>query len=123
MGYAAAYPLGVVGIILSMILVKVIFKINLSEETKHLDDEKEESQLKPYMITIKVTNKLIHGMTLGRLISIIDRNFVISRIKQHESDEIIIPTSKTVINENDLLYMVISAQDEDAFVSIIGPRI
>ena len=123
MGYAAAYPLGVVGIILSMILVKVIFKINLSEETKHLEDEKEESQLKPYMITIKVTNKLIHGMTLGRLISIIDRNFVISRIKQHESDEIIIPTSKTVINENDLLYMVISAQDEDAFVSIIGPRI
>ncbi|MGN0211782.1 MAG: putative transporter [Muribaculaceae bacterium] len=123
MGYAAAYPLGVVGIILSMILVKVIFKINLGEETKHLEEEKEESQLKPYMITVKVTNKLIHGMPLGRLISIIDRNFVISRIRQHESEEIIIPTSKTIINENDLLYMVISAQDEDAFVSIIGPKI
>lgn len=123
MGYAAAYPLGVVGIILSMILVKVIFKINLGEETKHLEEEKEESQLKPYMITVKVTNKLIHGMPLGRLISIIDRNFVISRIRQHESEEIIIPTSKTIINENDLLYMVISSQDEDAFVSIIGPKI
>ena len=123
MGYAAAYPLGVVGIILSMILVKVIFKINLSEESKSLEAEKEESQLKPYMITVEVTNRLIHNMPLARLISIIDRNFVISRMKKSGSDEIIIPTSKTIISEGDLLYMVISAQDEDAFVSIIGPKI
>ena len=123
MGYAAAYPLGVVGIILSMILVKIIFKINLADETKTLEAEKEESQLKPYMITVEVTNRLIHNMPLARLISIIDRNFVISRMKKSGSDEIIIPTSKTIISEGDLLYMVISAQDEEAFVAIIGPKI
>lgn len=123
MGYAAAYPLGVVGIILSMILVKVFFKINLSDEAKNIETEKEESQLKPYLITVQVTNKLINSMTVGKLCSIIDRNFVISRIKRHDSDEIIIPTSQTVINADDYLLIVISAQDEDAFVAIIGPKI
>lgn len=123
MGYAAAYPLGVVGIILSMILVKVFFKVNLSEESKQLETEKEESLLKPHLITIQVTNPLINKLTIGKLSDIIDRNYVISRIKRHDSEEIIIPNSQTVINADDYLLMVISAQDEDAFVSIIGPKI
>lgn len=37
MGYAAAYPLGVVGIILSMILVKVIFKVNVESDSKAVE--------------------------------------------------------------------------------------
>ena len=122
MGYAAAYPLGVVGIILSMILVKVFFKINLSEEAEHLEEEKEESLLKPHLVTIQVTNKLIDNLTIKKLGEIIDRNFVISRLRRHDSEEIIIPTSETVIHANDYLLIVMSAQEEDAFVSIIGPK-
>ena len=56
MGYAAAYPLGVLGIILSMILVKAIFRINLETEQQRLNDENEQSQLVPHVITLKVTN-------------------------------------------------------------------
>ena len=122
MGYAAAYPLGVVGIILSMILVKVIFKVNLSEEAENLEEEKEESLLKPHLVTIQVTNKLIDNLSIKKLGSIIDRNYVISRICRHDSKEIIIPTSETIIHADDYLLIVMSAQDEDAFVSIIGPK-
>ena len=67
MGYAAAYPLGVIGIIVSMILLKVFFKIKVENESKAIEAEKEESQLKPNVITIKVENNLIFGKTLKQL--------------------------------------------------------
>ena len=58
-GYAAAYPLGVIGIILSMILIRYIFRINHENETKRLEAEKEASTLIPHIVTYKVENPLI----------------------------------------------------------------
>lgn len=123
MGYAAAYPLGVVGIILSMIVIKAVFRVRLEEENRQLEEEKEDSALKPHIITIKVTNKLIDNMEVGRLSEIINRNFVISRLKKADSDEIIIPTSKTLIHDGDLMMLVITEQEEQVFTSMLGPRV
>lgn len=122
MGYAAAYPLGVVGIILSMIIVKAIFKINLSKETKEIEDDNAQSMLKPHVVTYKVTNKLIYDITIKRLLNIIDRNFVISRIKRVDGS-VVIPRSVTELHEGDLLLIVMSVQDEEVFDAIIGPRV
>ena len=123
MGYAAAYPLGVVGIILSMILVKVVFRVNLDKEQQILTEENEQSRLKPHVVTLKVTNNLINNITVDRLHVIIDRNFVVSRIKKANNDEVIIPKLESVIEKDDLLLLVISAQDEEIYESIIGPRV
>ena len=73
LGYAAAYPLGVIGIILSMVLLKVMFKINVDKEIDEIEREKEDSQLKPHVITYQVTNKLINDIPVTRLHNIIDR--------------------------------------------------
>lgn len=121
MGYAAAYPLGVVGIILTMIIIKVLFKINVEDETKAIEEDKDSSLLKPHIVTYKVTNKLIFGCTIRRLHNIIDRNFVISRIKRSDG-EVIIPVNATEIQKDDLLRIVISVQDEEVFDAIIGPH-
>lgn len=121
MGYAAAYPLGVVGIILSMIVVKAIFKINAEHESKSIEDEAASSQLAPHMVTYRVSNKFIFGSTIDRLHNIIDRNFVISRIKRTDG-EIIIPKNITTINEGDLLLVVCSIQDEEVFDAFVGPH-
>lgn len=120
MGYAAAYPLGVVGIILSMIILKAVFKIKLEDESKEIDDEKENSQLKPFVVTYRVENQLIDGKTVEELHEIIDHNFVISRMKKGETGEIVIPAAKTVIACGDLLLIVCSAQDEAVFNSVLG---
>ena len=121
MGYAAAYPLGVVGIILTMVLVKVFFKINVEKETKAIEEENSNSTLKPHIVTYRVTNKLIFDRTIDRLHSIIDRNFVISRIKRSDG-EVIIPLTTTPLQKDDLLRIVISEQDEEVFDAFIGPR-
>ena len=95
MGYAAAYPLGVLGIILSMILVKAIFRINLDKEQENLNHENEQSQLQPHVITLQVTNALIFNHTVKQVHDVIDRNYVISRMKKAATGEIIIPKSDT----------------------------
>ena len=123
MGYAAAYPLGVIGIILSMILLKVVFKIKVDKEVKEIEDEKENSQLKPYVVTFEIENNLINGKTVLELNNIIDHHFVISRLKKHNTGEVIIPTSKTMLEKGDMLLIVCSAADEHVFLTVLGHRI
>ncbi len=122
MGYAAAYPLGVIGIILSMILIKAFFRVRLETETENIEHETEKSQLKPHVVTFEVKNKLINGISIFKLNEIIDKNFVVSRLKKPDG-EIIIPNSETIIEEGDLLLTVLSVQDEHIMTSVIGPRI
>lgn len=123
MGYAAAYPLGVVGIILSLIVVKALFKINAEADSKSIEDEVAQSQLAPHLVSYRVTNKLIFGRDLRRLHAIIDHNFVVSRMKRASDGEVIIPKSDTEVNEGDLLLIVMSAQDQEVFDAIIGEHV
>ena len=118
-GYAAAYPLGVIGIILSMFVVKAIFRINTDDEIKKIEDESNDSQLKPTLLDIKVTNRLVDGKSLLQLHSIITCNFVISRMLTSDG-EMIIPTSATEIHVGDVLHIVCSAQDSNIFLSVLG---
>ncbi|MBO4995953.1 MAG: putative transporter [Muribaculaceae bacterium] len=120
MGYAAAYPLGVIGIIGAMFLVKAIFGIKAENEIKAIEDEQANAQLKPNIITVEVRNPQIEGKSLRQLHDIIQCDFVISRMTSDGGD-IIIPTSATQVHIGEKLYVVISAQDVDRFLSIIGP--
>lgn len=119
-GYAAAYPLGVIGIILSMFIVKAIFRINVDDEIKQIEDEHDSSQLKPDILDIRVTNKLVEGKTLLELHDVITCNFVVSRLMTADG-QIIIPKSSTEIHAGDILHIVCSAQDADRFHSVLGP--
>lgn len=121
LGYAAAYPLGVVGIILSMILLKTIFKIKLEDETKNIEEENSQSQLMPHVITLRAENSGIFNKSVKEIHDVIGRNFVISRMLSN--GKYIIPTSSTIVKEGDLLLIVISIQDEDAYTTIIGSKI
>ena len=67
MGYAAAYPLGVVGIICTMIAIKLIFKVNIDDEIKEVEDEKSDSTQTPEILTFKVTNELVSGLSMFKL--------------------------------------------------------
>ncbi len=119
MGYAAAYPLGVLGIITSILLVKAIFRVKIDDEIEQLNKETEDNQLKPHLMSYEVTNKLIDGKTMVQLHDIIHCNFVVSRLMDKEGN-IIIPKSTTEIHVGDKLYIVMSAQDEASFEAVLG---
>ncbi|MDE6074138.1 MAG: putative transporter [Muribaculaceae bacterium] len=119
MGYAAAYPLGVVGIITAMFIIKAIFRIHIDDEIRQIEEYQENSQLKPYLITIEVTNNLVDGMTLQKLHQIINCNFVVSRLMKSDGT-IVIPMASTEINIGDRLLTVLSAPDKERFSALIG---
>lgn len=122
MGYAAAYPLGVVGIILAMFIIKALFRINIKDEVKEIEDEQENSQLKPHIRTFEVKNELIYGKNLVELHDIIQCNFVVSRLMRPDGT-VVIPKATTEIHTGDKLYIVMSAQDEERLKALIGPEI
>lgn len=121
-GYAAAYPLGVIGIILAMFVVKGVFKINTQDEIKKIEEDSEASQLKPFILSIKVTNELVDGRTLLQLHDVITCNFVISRI-QTTDGQLIIPKSSTEVHVGDVLKVICSAQDAERFHAVLGPDV
>lgn len=122
MGYAAAYPLGVCGIIGAMFLIKGLFRVKTNDEIKAIDEQNENSQLKPDIISVEVTNPLIDGKSLRQIHDIIQCDFVISRLVGDDG-KVIIPVSSTQVHTGDKLYVVISTQDIERFETVIGPQI
>ena len=122
MGYAAAYPLGVLGIILTMFIIKGIFRVKPEAEIKAIEEEQESSHLKPYMLSAKVTNVLVSGKTLLELHDIVQCNFVVSRLMGSDG-KVSIPKSSTQIHTGDILRIVCSPADAERFKAVIGPEV
>lgn len=67
MGYACAYPLGVMGIILSLIVIRFICRVNLTKESEEIQREEDANpHLKPYTISLRVENAALSGKTCCR---------------------------------------------------------
>ncbi|MBD5265527.1 MAG: putative transporter [Duncaniella sp.] len=122
MGYAAAYPLGVIGIILSMLIIKAIFKIRTEDEIRAIEEEIEASQQKPLVVSFEVTNKLIDGKNLLELHQILHSDFIISRLMGQDG-KVVIPTSKTELHVGDKIFVVMAPADEMKFEGVVGHRI
>lgn len=122
MGYAAAYPLGVVGIIASILILRKVFRVNIADEIKKLDDEAAAEQQAPAKVSFEVTNERVNGLTLKQLHDVIHCDFVISRLL-NAYNEVVIPTSQTQVYVGDKVKVIMSAQDELAFSAMLGPQI
>ena len=120
-GYACAYPLGVVGIICSIILIRIIFKINFKEEEEHFNKKNNQEAVKPHLMTVKVFNPAIAGKTILQVRGFIGRAFVCSRML-HNS-HVVVPNKETLLNVDDKLYIVCAEEDADAIIAFIGPEV
>lgn len=122
MGYACAYPLGVLGIIGSIILVRLLCKINLKQEEEEIaQQEAADPHLTPYMMHIEVRNEALNGKSLMQVKNFIGRDFVISRILQN--GHVNIPSKDTVFHVGDQMFIVCAEDDAEAIIAFIGPKI
>ena len=83
LGYACAYPLGVVGIIGSIIAIRYIFRISLTKEDEQIKVQDNDTKHKPHNMHLEVRNESINGKTLLQVKDFLGRPFVCSRIR-HE---------------------------------------
>ena len=102
MAYAVAYPFGIMGIILVMILTRSIFKINMQHEIQNYKSETEGISGKADAINITVTNPNLFGKTLEFLKTTTDKEFVLSRISR--KGEFIIADKKLILEKHDVIY-------------------
>ena len=121
LGYACAYPLGVVGIIGSIILIRYLFRINLSKEEKELQSQEADMKHQPHMLHLEVRNESIDGKKLLQVKDFLGRPFVCSRIR-HEG-HVSIPNQDTEFRIGDQLFIVCSEEDAAAVTAFIGREI
>ena len=122
MGYACAYPLGVLGIIGSIILVRLLCRINLKREEEELaQQESADPHLTPHQMHLEVHNEALDGKTLFQVKNFLGRNFVISRILQN--GHVSIPNKDTVFHMGDQMLVVCAEDDAEAITAFIGPQV
>lgn len=121
-GYACAYPLGVVGIIGSLIAIRVIFKVSFKDELERFNKKNgNNAAVKPYLMTVDVQNPAISDKTILQVRGFIGRDFVCSRIL-HEG-HVQVPNKETMLKVGDKLYIVSAAEDAEAIIAFIGPKV
>ena len=121
--YAVAYPLGVVGIILSIVLFKYIFRINFAKENSELDNESESKLTEANMFSLQVENPAIFGKNIRDIKHLIDKEFVISRLLNAHTQELVVPQTLTVLNEGDKVLVVTNLKNIEVIEVFIGKRI
>lgn len=121
LGYACAYPLGVIGIIGCMIALRYIFRINLKKEEDSIKSQETDMRHQPHMLHLEVRNESLEGKTIIEVKDFLARPFVCSRIR-HDG-HVSIPNQDTVFHLGDQLFIVCSEEDAAAVTAFIGPEI
>ena len=120
MGYATAYPLGVVGIIISIVLLRAIFRIKLDKEREALESANESKFAAK--ISIELTNANLFGRTVLETRGLINRSFVVSRVCRIDG-KIEIANAQTLLNEGDKMLIICANDDVEAIEMMLGHRI
>lgn len=121
-GYACAYPLGVVGIILATIAVRFLSRTNLKKEEDQLKaEEAENPNEKPHTLHLRVSNIYLNGRNLMQIHNFLNRDFVCSR---YLHDGVVsIPNRDTIFKVGDELMIVCAEVDVEPIKAFIGPEV
>lgn len=118
--YAVAYPMGVIGVILVILLGKALFKIEPKKELEALEAA-ESTDAQARRMHVAVENPAIFGQKLGSIMREFGGGFVVSRIMKGE--EIQFPTADSVLSEGDKLLIVTSQQEVDRVRILFGQEV
>ena len=118
MAYAVAYPFGIIGIILSMIAMRLIFRISPQKEAEKYEQEQSPATAVPENYNIVVSNQRLAGLEVRQLASMVQAEFVISRLMH--GDQVIVPSAETKLQVGDVLHVVCSKENADKLAVVVG---
>ncbi|MBK9389052.1 MAG: putative transporter [Bacteroidetes bacterium] len=104
LGYAVAYPFGVLGIILSMLIVKKSLSVNLNEEASRYNQLQNPTENLPEKVSIQITNPHIFNKTISETSDNLKFKMVVSRVLHN--GELNVASSDTILHENDIILVV-----------------
>ncbi|MEO3991347.1 putative transporter [Pseudocitrobacter cyperus] len=121
MSYAMAYPFGICGILLTMWLIRMIFRINVDKEAWRFDKRAGNSQAHLQTINICVENPNLHNMAIQDVPILNSDKIICSRLKR--GDMLMVPSPATLIEQGDLLHLVGQRADLHDAQLVIGKEV
>lgn len=124
LGYAVAYPLGVVGIILSLILLKYLLRIDTKIEEAEAErglGHIQELTVRP--ISLEIRNEAIDGKRIKDIRPLMNRDLVISRVRHAENQKTELANSDTVLHLHDKILVISTPKDIEAITVFFGKQI
>ncbi len=109
MSYAMAYPFGICGILLTMWLVRLFFRINVEKEAQQFEESSGNGHAHLHTINVRVENPNLHQMAIQDVPMLNSDNIVCSRLKRDEL--LMVPAPGTLIQAGDLLHLVGRPED------------
>ena len=124
-GYAIAYPMGALGVIISFAILRCVLRVN--KETEEADAKRGMGHLEKMTLntfSVKVTNSMVFGDDIQQIRQLLKRDFMVSRIIRcgsNEHDEVV--NGQTVIGEGDILRVVAHPTVEDPIIALLGEKV
>ena len=119
-GYAVAYPLGVIGAILTILTLRYLLRINTQKEEKEASEGADAHQ-NPTTVraTLEVVNQGLEGKTIADLHRLATREFVVSRIC-HVNGQPELVNAQTTLYCGDKILVITTQNDIEAIIALIG---
>lgn len=123
-GYAVTYPIGVLGVIFSFVILRYVLRIHMSDEEKSAErgmGHLENMTLNTF--SVKVTNDMADNMTVKHVRELLKRDFMISRICRYNgcnNNETV--NGQTRIHKGDILLFVARPNDQDPVCALLGEQ-
>lgn len=121
LGYAVAYPLGVVGVILTLVAIRFLTRVDFKQENEALEAMRAE-QTNIERLSVEFTNGALEGHTIAHLRELVNRSFVISRI-MHDDGTITIADATSRLKSGERLRVICAPEDSEAVVAFLGQRV
>ena len=112
---AVTYPLGVVGVILAVILIK-----NIIARPQDMNIKEEDDPNHTYIAAFQVHNPGIYGKTIETLANESHTKFVISRLWRN--GKVTIPSRETILQEHDRILVVTIEKDMPILTMLFGEQ-
>ncbi|HDT5088900.1 TPA: putative transporter [Klebsiella pneumoniae subsp. pneumoniae] len=121
MSYAMAYPFGICGILLTMWLVRLFFRINVEKEAQRFEESSGNGHAHLHTINVRVENPNLNQMAIQDVPMLNNDNIVCSRLKSGEL--LMVPAPGTLIQAGDLLHLVGRPEDLHNAQLVIGQEV
>ena len=117
-GYACAYPLSIVAVIVVLGILRKLYKIDMAAEEALWEENQKKRAQTPIYFHTTVANHALDGHSLREIRGLVGRQFICSRIL-HDG-VITSPTADTVVHDGDKLRIVSAPKDKSGIVSFCG---
>ncbi|KFC76878.1 putative transporter [Buttiauxella agrestis] len=121
MSYAMAYPFGICGILLTMWLIRMAFRINVDQEAQRFDSSSGQYHAQLQTMNICVANPNLNGLPIQDVPVLNSDTIICSRLKRGEL--LMVPAPGTIIQTGDLLHLVGQEKDLHSALLVIGQQV